>query len=140
VSAYIPLETAAAGVQLTDAASWLVPLIFAIVIGFVLVNAAKKILEWFSNNKKPRKTEKAKVTAKRENVRRRSSNSRSRGGISIGPSKYKTTYYVTMELESGERQEFKISGNDYAVLSEGDVGHLTYQGTRYHDFERVGEV
>ncbi|TVP83211.1 MAG: DUF2500 domain-containing protein [Alkalicoccus sp.] len=140
MSAYIPLETAAAAVQLTDAASWLVPLIFAVVIGFVIVTAAKNILEWFSNNKKPRETAKAKVTAKRENVRRRSSGTRSRGSISIGPSRYKTTYYVTFELESGERREFKVSGNEYAVLSDGDVGHLTYQGTRYHDFERVGEV
>ena len=34
--------------------------------------------------------------------------------------------------------EFHISGKEYGILAEGDIGKLTFQGTRYHSFERVG--
>ncbi|MCE7792877.1 DUF2500 domain-containing protein [Salipaludibacillus sp. CUR1] len=133
-------QGAAAGTafQLADAATWLVPLIFALVVGAFIFSAVKNVSEWLSNNKKPVETEKAKVVTKREHVRRRASGNRSRGGgFSVGPSRYQTAYYVTFELESGDRREFKMRGNQYAKLAEGDVGHLTYQGTRYHEFERV---
>jgi hypothetical protein len=32
--------------------------------------------------------------------------------------------------------EFHISGKEYGLLSEDDTGILTFQGTRYLDFER----
>jgi hypothetical protein len=32
--------------------------------------------------------------------------------------------------------EFSISGRDYGLLAEGDVGELEFQGTRYHGFSR----
>jgi hypothetical protein len=47
-----------------------------------------------------------------------------------------TAYFATFELESGERLEFVLSGRAYGLLAEGDSGTLTYQGTRYHGFER----
>lgn len=48
-----------------------------------------------------------------------------------------TTYYVTFQFESGDRTEFSINGSQYGILAEGDTGMLTFQGTRYLEFERV---
>ena len=47
-----------------------------------------------------------------------------------------TTYYVTFQVESGDRMEFHVSGLEYGMLAEGDTGRLTFQGTRYLSFER----
>ena len=48
-----------------------------------------------------------------------------------------TSYYVTFEVESGDRMEFRVPGREYGMLAEGDLGKLTFQGTRYHSFERI---
>lgn len=45
-----------------------------------------------------------------------------------------TTYYVTFQVESGERIELSVSGSEYGKLSEGDERKLTFQGTRYLQF------
>lgn len=47
-----------------------------------------------------------------------------------------TSYYVTFEVESGDRMELHVSGSEYGMLAEGDYGQLTFQGTRYLDFVR----
>ena len=47
-----------------------------------------------------------------------------------------TTYYVTFQVESGDRMELTVSGPDYGMLVEGDIGKLSFQGTRYLGFER----
>lgn len=51
-----------------------------------------------------------------------------------------TTYYVTFEAEKNNRMEFRVSGKEFGMLAEGDQGKLTYQGSRYHFFERIGIV
>lgn len=45
-------------------------------------------------------------------------------------------YYVTFQVESGDRREFRVTGSEYEMLSEGDKGKLTFQGTRYLGVER----
>ena len=47
-----------------------------------------------------------------------------------------TTYYVTFEVESGDRIEFAVSGQEYGMLDDDDEGRLTFQGTRFLGFER----
>jgi hypothetical protein len=47
-----------------------------------------------------------------------------------------TDYYVTFQLDSGERREFRVTGHAYGTLVEGDAGSLSVQGTRYLGFER----
>jgi hypothetical protein len=47
-----------------------------------------------------------------------------------------TNYYITFEVESGSRMEFMVCGDEYGMLIEGDIGKLTFQGTRYIGFER----
>lgn len=48
-----------------------------------------------------------------------------------------TTYYATFEVPSGDRMEFKVGSREYGMLVEGDAGKLTFQGTRYHGFQRT---
>lgn len=47
-----------------------------------------------------------------------------------------TSYYVTFQLENGERLELSLKGKEYGMLAENDKGKLTYQGTRYLGFVR----
>jgi len=47
-----------------------------------------------------------------------------------------TWYYVTFQVESGDRMELPVEGADFGILAEGDVGRLTFQGTRFLGFER----
>ena len=47
-----------------------------------------------------------------------------------------TSYYVTFEVDSGDRMELCVSGEEYGMLVEGDCGKLSFQGTRYLSFER----
>ena len=45
-------------------------------------------------------------------------------------------YYVTFQVESGDRMELSVRGKEYGLLAEGDYGRLTFQGTRYLGFQR----
>lgn len=48
----------------------------------------------------------------------------------------RTHYYVTFEVESGDRMELGMDGPAFGMLAEGDRGKLTFQGTRYLGFQR----
>ena len=106
--------------------------VFVIVIGTFIVTAVKGIGQWNKNNNSPRLTVPALVVAKRTNV------SRHRHGGANGHHHYhtSTTYYVTFQVESGDRMELHVDGSEYGMLVEGDQGNLTFQGTRYLGFER----
>ena len=47
-----------------------------------------------------------------------------------------TSYYLTFEMESGDRIEFLVGEKEYGLLVEGNVGKLKFQGSRYLSFER----
>lgn len=47
-----------------------------------------------------------------------------------------TSYYVTFEVQSGDRMELKVPRSEFGLLVEGDEGVLSFQGTRYLGFER----
>ncbi len=103
----------------------IIGVIFIIVFVAIIITAVRRLAEWMDNNTKPVFTVGAKVTGKRTRVT---------GG---GEMRSHTTYYATFELdEDRTRHEFKVSGKVYGILSEGDEGHLTYQGSRYHGFSR----
>ena len=103
--------------------SFLVTLAVIILI-VVLVLKRKK-----ANDRAPRLAVDAKV------VSRRSDHSISRTS-STGSMHSTTWHYVTFEVESGDRLEFSVSGQEYGMLMEGDIGKLTFQGTRYLGFDR----
>lgn len=107
-------------------------IVFILVIGTFVVILVKGISEWNKNNHSPRLTVPATIIAKRTNVSRH----RHGGANSHHHHHTSTTYYVTFQVESGDRMEFHISGQEYGVLIEGDHGNLSFQGTRYLGFER----
>lgn len=112
-------------------------IIFIIVIGMFVVMAVKGIGEWNKNNNSPRLTVSATVVAKRQNVSH--SHHANAGDVSGGHGYHTSThtsYYVTFQVESGDRMEFSVSGSEYGVLVEGDQGQLSFQGTRYLGFHR----
>ena len=105
-------------------------LMFILIFGIFLVTIIKGIGQWNKNNHSPRLTVPATVVAKRTNV------SRHRNGNSH-MHHTSTTYYVTFQVESGDRMELSMTGQEYGMLIEGDRGNLTFQGTRYLGFERA---
>ena len=107
-------------------------IVFILVIGTFVVMIVKGISEWNKNNHSPRLTVPATIIAKRTNVSRH----RHGGANSHHHHHTSTTYYVTFQVESGDRMEFHISGQEYGLLIEGDHGNLSFQGTRYLGFER----
>lgn len=102
--------------------------IFVIVVGTFLVTAVRGVSEWSKNNASPRLTVTASVVTKRTS----SSSHRSQSGHRH----YHTYYHATFQVDSGDRMEFSLSGEEYGMLAEGDTGKLTFQGTRFLGFER----
>ena len=58
-------------------------------------------------------------------------------GLCLAVNRSDSTYYLTFEVEGGERLEFKVSGQIYGQHTEGDVGKLIFKGKRFQGFERV---
>ena len=108
-------------------------LVFFLVIGMFVVMAVKGIREWNKNNHSPRLTVPATVVAKRTNV---SHHHHNHGGTGMHHTPHSTTYYVTFQVESGDRMELHVAGHEIGMLIEGDRGNLSFQGTRYLGFER----
>lgn len=95
--------------------------VFTLVIGGILYAIGSSIKQKRYNDQQPRLTVNAKVIGKRTKV--------------SGHDHVHTYYYITFEVESGDRMEFKLDGNQYGQLIEGDTGQLTFQGTRYLSFQ-----
>ena len=108
-------------------------IVFVLVIGMFIVIAVKGIGQWNKNNHSPRLTVPATVVAKRTNV-----SHHRHGGVNDHHHHHtSTSYYVTFQVESGDRMELHVAGTEYGLLIEGDTGNLTFQGTRYLGFDRA---
>ena len=101
---------------------------FVTILGMILVTFVRELSQ--RNNHSPRLTVEAAVVAKRQSF----SSHRSGGEMHTTTS---TRYFATFQVESGDRMELQMSGQDYGMLVEGDRGRLTFQGTRYLDFQRM---
>ena len=110
-------------------------LVFILVIGVFVVTAVKGISQWNKNNHSPRLTVPATVIAKRTNVSHH--HHHNHAGTGMGHTTHSTSYYVTFQVESGDRMELHLAGHEFGLLVEGDQGKLTFQGTRYLGFERL---
>lgn len=108
-------------------------LVFVLVISMFVVTAVKGISQWNKNNHSPRLTVPATIVAKRTNVSHHHHNN----GTGMHHTTHSTTYYVTFQVESGDRMELHVAGHEYGMLIEGDCGNLSFQGTRYLGFERT---
>lgn len=125
------------GFGFMDAAFSIFPILFGGVflgiMAVIVMMIVKGVSEWSSNNRSPVLKVEALVAAKRMNVSHHHNN---QGTMDTYTSH--TTYYATFQVESGDRMELTVSGSEYGMLAEGDMGKLTFQGTRYLGFERNG--
>ncbi len=109
-------------------------ILFILMVIVFVIMAVKGISTWNMNNQSPRLTVYAVVVAKRTDVSYQHHSNADHTMYTTSSS----TYYVTFQVESGDRMEFAVSGNEYGMLVEGDKGSLTFQGTRYLSFQRDG--
>lgn len=107
-------------------------IVFIFIFGMILVNIFRSIGEWNKNNHSPRLTVDASVVSRRTNITHSMHNT----GDGMHHSSTSTDYYVTFQVASGDRMEFHVSGQEYGMLTEGDKGVLSFQGTRYLGFVR----
>lgn len=106
-------------------------IMFVVIIGVFIATAFSGVKQWHRNNNSPRLTVSAVVVNKRTQV----------GHHHSGVNEHRhshgyTHYYVTFEVESGDRMELQVTGQESGMLVEGDRGQLTFQGTRYLGFQR----
>ena len=106
-------------------------LMFILVFGIFIVTIVRGIGQWNKNNNSPRLTVAATVVSKRTNVSHHHHDHHTH---------HSTSYYVTFQVDSGDRMELHMTGQEYGMLVEGDKGNLTFQGTRYLGFERIQEI
>lgn len=115
-----------------DSFNLMFTIVFLLIIGTFIFTAVKGISQWNKNNNSPRLTVPVTVVSKRTDVTHHH-----HGGADAHHHHHtSTSYYVTFQVESGDRMEFHVDGYEYGMLVEGDKGRLSFQGTRYLGFER----
>lgn len=111
----------------------LVAIVFITILGILISRAIQAGKQWKRNNESPVLTVDAVVKSKRMDVcYHQNANLNQPGQMGFS----RTFYYVTFEVESGDRMEFSVSGTEYGVLAQDDTGKLTFQGTRYLGLDR----
>ncbi len=96
--------------------------VFALFIAVFVTTLVKSAKKNHINNNSPRLTSEAEVVTKRTKV--------------WGDHSH-TNYYATFQFESGDRLELEVPHDRFGYLVEGDKGKLTFQGTRFLDFQRT---
>jgi len=121
----------------------LVTLVFVVVFGMFIMTIIRGVGEWRKNNASPVLTVEATLVAKRADITHHQHHHHNAG---VEPAVHhhstmstSTTYYATFQVESGDRMEFRLRDEEYGLLADGDVGKLTFQGTRYLGFARGGD-
>lgn len=103
-------------------------IVFFLAFAVLVARIIRSVAQWNKNNHSPRLIVSASVVAKRSRITHHHDENDMESAH--------TSYYVTFEVESGDRIEFHVSGSEYGMLVEGDHGQLTFRGTRYLDFRR----
>lgn len=95
--------------------------VFGLVIFVIVSSLVRNVKQNQFNNNSPRISSEVTVVTKRTKV--------------WGDHSH-TVYYATFQFLSGDRMELEVPANQFGYLVEGDRGTLTFQGTRYLNFER----
>ncbi len=111
--------------------SWMFTVVWLLTFGIILVVIIRGLCQWGTTNRSPRLTVDVTIVSKRTCVSHHTHSNDV--GIHTDMS---TSYYVTFQVESGDRMELQVKGTEYGMLVEGDRGRLTFQGTRYLRFQR----
>ena len=107
-------------------------LVFVLVIGLFIYAVVQAILRKQKNDASPRLTVQARVVSRRQEVIHHARNMND----GVYHTSSTTRYFVTFQVESGDRLELQLDGPDFGMLAEGDEGRLSFQGTRFLDFQR----
>ena len=114
------------------------PLLFLAVFILIASIVVKGVAQWSKNNNSPRLTVACVIVDKRtEATMQQMPVAGDASGAHGFHTTTDTTYYVTFQVESGDRIELRVSGREYGQLAEGDQGKMTFQGTRYLGFEKA---
>lgn len=111
------------------------PIFFVLIAGVIMYTIFTAIKQNHKNNMSPVLIVDAEVVCKRTNVSHHHHNNM--GNDNFDHSSSSTSYYTTFQVESGDRIEFHVNGNEYGILVEGDKGKLKFQGTRFLNFTRI---
>lgn len=106
-------------------------IVFLLIASVIVIVAIKGISQWNKNNHSPRLTVQATIVAKRHHT------SHHHSGTEMHMHHSSTSYYATFQVESGDRMELLIPSTQFGYLVEGDMGKLTFQGTRFLSFDRM---
>ncbi|AZK47428.1 DUF2500 domain-containing protein [Paenibacillus lentus] len=106
------------------------PIFFIIILGIILISVGRGILRYASNSKQPLLIVPTIIVGKRTEVSHRLN-------TDTAVSHTDSRYFITFEVESGDRLEFAVTGQEYGQCAEGDQGKLSFQGKRYLGFERL---
>ena len=107
-------------------------IVFVLIMGTLVVALVRGIFTWNKNNQAPRLTVDATIVTKREDVTYHHHH-HEQAAYHMSTL---TNYYVTFQVDSGDRMEFSVTGQEYGMMADGDEGKLTFQGTRFLAFER----
>lgn len=108
-------------------------LVFVLVIGLFIYAVVQAIARKQKNDASPRLTVLARVVSRRQEVTHHARNMND----GVYHTSSTTRYFVTFQVESGDRLELELDGSDFGMLAEGDEGRLSFQGTRFLDFQRT---
>lgn len=113
----------------------LVPILIA--IGFIVVigGIIYRSVQYTKNASSPKESIYARVVSKRMDVRHHSNLNNDSSTIHQNSSS-RTYYYVTLEFDNGERQEYLDIKKLYGLVVEGDTGFAQIQGEWIVAFER----
>ena len=114
-----------------DFVGTVMPIFIIVFVGILLLSIGNGIVRWNNNNKQPLLTVGSCIVSKRNEV----SHHQNHQNDHIS-SFTRTCYYITFEVDSGDRIEFVVNGEEYGLCAEGDTGQLTFKGTRYIGFHR----
>lgn len=111
----------------------LVPIIIAIIFVVMIVGIIGSGVRYAKNARSPRETSFARIVSKRMDVRHSTSQ---HGDNNMHSTSSRTYYYITLEFDNGDRQEYLDVKNLYGLVAEGDTGYAAVQGDWIVAFER----
>lgn len=106
------------------------PIFIVVILGIIFILASSSIRRYYSDSKQPLLIVQSRIITKRTEVSHYYDSDTS-------VNRTDSTYYITFEVEGGERLEFKVSGQIFGQHTEGDTGKLTFRGKRFQGFDRM---
>ncbi len=110
-------------------------IVFALIVGTIIINAIKGISEWSNNNKQPILDINCKVVSK-ELVFHILTHILQILVVFIMVVLVTLHIMLLLNLKV-KRTKFSVNGKEYGMIAEGDYGKLKFQGTRFLEFNRI---